>query len=70
MYTYDYDWTFTSMDAKIGSSTRFTWNKTYNIHTCLPMIASNGSARNVHNFGQKVLHSLQVIVLKLKIICH
>ena len=43
---HDDDWTFTSMDAKIGSPTFHTWllksiQCSYNIHTYLSVIASN-----------------------------
>ena len=45
----DDDWTFTSMDAEIGSSTFYSWGLNficyrYNIRTCFPIIASNENA--------------------------
>ena len=48
---YDEDWTFTSMDAKIGSPTFHTWGLKsiqwpYNIHTYLSVIASNDTEKN------------------------
>ena len=49
---HDDDWTFTSMDAKIGSPTFHTWGLksircSYNIHTHLSVISSNVAGMNM-----------------------
>ena len=43
---HDNDWTFTSMDTKLGIPTFYTWGLksiylSYNIHTCFPIIANS-----------------------------
>ena len=71
---HDDDWTFTSMDAKIGSPTCHTsglksiqWS--YNIHTYLSVIASNDPCCNLF---RKIIHNLGVWaeLLVLQIVSH
>ena len=60
------DWTFTSMDAKIGSPTFYTWglksiNWSYNIHTCFPIIASNAISKIIrYNY---IFYTKEIVAL-------